>query len=144
MSAHDGWAAGLQQVHAEAGGLLDVHVIEPSRVTELLFASLGGDDTATRLLRAAISTLANVHQAPRKRPALCLCCPRAIRHRDQFIVCITIPRRDNPSMGIGSAICAKCFADPTKLMTRIVEALKQMWPEVRPIGHVHEAPEAVQ
>jgi hypothetical protein len=144
MSAPEGWRDAIRQVHTEAGGMLSVNIVEPSRAHGLMAASLAGDENATRLMRALVLAIEAVHRAPRKRPVLCLCCPRAVRPRDQFTVCVTRPENGNPSMVIGSAICARYFADKSTLIERVATALKEIWPQARLVGHIHEAPERVQ
>ena len=103
---------GIRAVHAESGGLLEVHVFAPGDVGKLLADVLMGDATAGRLFEAINNGIEQIGAAPRRKPVLCLCCPRAIRLRDQFSIVVTLPRSDNPTMGIASALCQRCAAPP--------------------------------
>jgi hypothetical protein len=123
---------------------LDIYVFRPGQNDFLVAAALTGDRLAARLMKAILQTVAQIHEAPRKRPALCLCCPRTVRRGDRFAVSIIMPHRDDASMGIGSGICARCNGDQSTLTPRVTAALKTIWPGLRPIGHVHEAAGRVQ
>jgi hypothetical protein len=77
---------------------------------------------------------------PRKKPILCLCCPRAIRLRDQFSIVVTLPGREAPTGAIGSALCQRC-ASARPLMPQVVAGLKRIWPGSRAVDldHIHAA-----
>jgi hypothetical protein len=136
MSAPHGWEDGIQQVHTEAGALLDIYVFQPGQNDFLVASAFTGDRLAARLTKAILQTVAQIHGAPRKTPALCLCCPRAVRRGDRFAISIIMPHRDDASMGVGSGICARCNGDQSTLMPRVAAALKKLWPDARTIDHV--------
>lgn len=144
MSAPLGWEDGIRKVDTEGAGAFDIHVLARPLPHDLMLAALSGDAVAVGLLQAVASTVDSIGKAPRKKPALCLCCPRAVRKADQYVVCITTPHRDDPSMAIGSVICAKCWADQERISERIIEAMRAVWPDARPLDHMHDAPRGVQ
>ena len=144
MSAPVGWQDAIEQVHNEAAGLLSVNIVDPYCARALLVASFAGDEAAAILMRGVCMVVASVERAPRKKPVLCLCCPRSVHPRDPFSVCVTMPENGNPSTVIGSAICARCLTDKCTLLARVATALKAIWPNARIVGHVHEAPGGVQ
>ena len=131
MSPLDGWADGIQQIHAEAGGMLSISLIDPARAHALLAASFAGDEAAARLMLGVFSAIETVQRAPRRKPVICLCCPRVVRPRDRFIVCVTMPENGSPSTGISSVLCARCFADKAGLNERVAAALRSIWPDAR-------------
>jgi hypothetical protein len=46
MSARDGWEDGIQQVHTEAAGLLDIYVFQPGQNESLVASAFAGDRLA--------------------------------------------------------------------------------------------------
>ena len=144
MNAPHGWQDAIRRVHDESAGLLSVSVIDPLSACALLGATLAGDKEAAILMRAVMSTVTAVERAPRKKPVLCLCCPRAMRPRDPFSICVTTPENGNPSAALGSVICAHCLGDKSTLLARVATALRGLWPDARVVDHVHQAPEVMQ
>jgi hypothetical protein len=133
------WESGIRAVHTEAGGLLHVHVFAPSDVGKLLADALMGDATAGHLFQTVNRSVEQIGAVPRKKPILCLCCPRAIRLRDQFSIVVALPHHEAPTRALGSALCQRC-AVPPGVLPRVVAALKQrIWPELRAIDHIHAA-----
>jgi hypothetical protein len=139
MTALAAWESGIRAVHAESGGLLQIHVFAPGDVGALLADALMGDATAGRLFRAINNSIKQIGAAPRRKPVLCLCCPRAIRLRDQFSIVVTVPHHEAPTRALGSALCQRCTVAPEPLMPRVVTGLRRIWPEVRAIDHIHAA-----
>ena len=144
--ARHAWAKALEQANTEAAGLWEASVYLPSDMPLLLGAAIAGDAFALAMARMIGQTANSVYRAPRKKPALCLCCPRAVRKGDAFAICVTVPRRDDPSHAMGSAICMHCMTDEQSTLTaKIVGAMRQhLMPDARAVGHVHDAPGRVQ
>ena len=133
MSAlHDG----IQQVHAEAGGLLTLQVVQCGDMPALILDALAGSGEAVQTLRLTRETLANIEAAPRRKPALCGSCPRALRGR-QFAIIIARPACDDPTQGIAMAVCARCGPDHGAIQAKAAVALARIWPDVRPISITH-------
>jgi hypothetical protein len=135
----DSLADALANVHAEAGGLLRLHVVRPADAAELLFAVLAGDVEAARTMRAVSESVAMIESAPRGAPMLCGCCPRPLRGSG-FAVCVAVPHRDDPSRSVGFGLCELCAdeEDGAALHQKAVEALRRVWPDGRLIqmqGH---------
>jgi hypothetical protein len=135
--------AGVEQVHAESAGVLDIYVFKPEQVDELIGATLFGDAAAGRLAGLAASTVVKICSAPRKSPAICMCCDRPARRWGT--ICLVLPHRSDPTSAIGSGLCSQCAAMPAEsLDAQIQIAMKQIWPAARVIGRVSKAPEATQ
>jgi hypothetical protein len=131
MSAPD-----LMAIHHEAAGVLALNIVRPGDALNLVVASLEGDREATRLLRAVCDTVARVESAPKRKPMLCGCCPRALRGSG-FVICVAIPDRDSPTNGLAFALCEHCSRDDTALGEKASSALRTIWPDLRPITVTH-------
>ena len=70
---------GVQQVHAEAGGVLTLQVVQRTDLPGLALDALAGSAEATQFLRQVLDTSAAIEAAPRRRPMLCARCPRGLR-----------------------------------------------------------------
>ncbi len=80
MSASDtAWRDGVQAVNDEAAGLLDVNIVDASAGVDLLVDAMRGDPEAAALLQAIRQAADRVRKAPRRQPALCICCPRSVK-----------------------------------------------------------------
>lgn len=127
------WTEGVNRIHAEAQGLLRLLFITPDDAAGLALAALCGNQRATGLLRATADCAANVmRQRHRKKPVLCLCCPRAVRKVEGAIFCFAVPEVDSPERALGSVICPCCVAAPD-LHSRAVQALRGVWPDIRKV-----------
>lgn len=122
----------LMAIHREAGGVLALNIVRPGDALNLVVASLGGDAEATRLLRAVCDTVARVESAPKRKPMLCGCCPRALRGSG-FVICVAIPDRDAPTNGLAFALCENCSRDDAALREKASSALRTIWPDIRTI-----------
>jgi hypothetical protein len=129
---------GLMAIHREAAGMLALNIVRPGDALNLVVASLEGDPEATRLLRAVRDTVARVESAPKRKPMLCGCCPRALRGSG-FVICVAIPDRDSPTNGLAFALCEHCSRDDTALVGKASSALRTIWPDLRPVTVTHPA-----
>lgn len=127
---------GIQRFHAEAGGLLELQVIQRADLPALILEALAGSAEAAQILRLTNQALHNIQAAPRKKPALCGCCPRALRH-GQYAVIIARPACDDPSQGLALAICTKCGPDHDAIQVAARVALARIWPNLRPVTITH-------
>lgn len=141
-TTRDALAEGIRCVHAEAQGVLRVWFIRRDDAARLAIASLFGDEWATGLLRATMTCAAQVMKMRRKKPSLCLVCPRAVRSLEGVLFCLAVPEIDNPEQALGSVVCARCASNP-ELSGRAVEAYRRIWPDIRGI-EVMPGPEGVQ
>ena len=126
------WAEQLQAIQAEAGGVLEVSLVSRGEWPRLVAASMQGDHTATLILSAVADTICQVASAPRRKPMLCLTCPRSLR-RAKFTCGVILPSRPDPTGGLGLAICDHCAASATDAMPMVLEALKRRWPDMRTV-----------
>ena len=138
----DALAEGIRRVHAEAQGVMRLWFIKPGDGVHLLAASICGDAWAAGLLRATVTCAAQVMKMRRKKPSLCLCCPRAVRSLDGALFCLTVPEIDSPSEALGSVVCPRC-ATSSDLNSRAIEAYRRIWPDLRTI-EVMPGPERMQ
>lgn len=136
----DKWADGIRSVATEAAGLLEVALIDAAYGRELSERRFRGDPEATSLLMAVAATARRVKEAPRRDPAMCICCPRRIRR----ITCentfgLAFPSVENPTTAVGFIFCSKCAAEPESLQTRATEGLRRIWPNLRAVTVTHPA-----
>jgi len=127
---------GVQRVNDEAGGMLTVQVIQQHDMPAMIAGALGGSAEAMQLLRLTNQVLANIQGAPRRKPMLCGCCPRALRG-GRYAVIIARPACDDPTEGLSLAICRKCGPDFDAIQAKATVALARIWPNVRPVTVTH-------
>ncbi len=128
---------GIAAVQEQAGGMVDLFVIQPSYVPDLLGAALAGDRLAASMLRAIADTRHKIDKAPRRLPALCASCPRPLLKSTKYTVVMAAPQCDNPTAAIGLAVCAHCATEPDAVAWKAAAALKKIWPDSRAVRVTH-------
>ena len=124
------WRAGMMRAQQESGGMMCVYLATPQDGAALIGAALTGDAMAARVLQMIAETAGQIRSSARKKPALCLCCPRSIRSLAGVVFCIAVPEIEHPTRAIGTAICPRCAP---KGKAGALEGLRRLWPELRPI-----------
>ncbi len=127
---------GIQRVSDEAGGLLDLQVVQRTDLPALILNALAGSSEAAQTLRLVNDTVANIQAAPRRKPMLCGCCPRTLRG-GRYAVIIARAACDDPTQGLAMAICTKCGPDFGAIQAKATVALARIWPNVRPVAVTH-------
>ncbi len=128
----------IQRVHAEAGGLLELLVFQSTDAPELILDALAGSAEAKQTLRHIKAVVGSVRAAPRRKPMLCAACPRALRG-GVFSIVIARPACDDPTRGLGLAICPRCGPDRDTAHAAAAVALRRIWPDLRPVTITHPA-----
>jgi hypothetical protein len=132
------WRDGIQAVNDEAAGVLDVSIIDYLAGAVLMANAALGDHESAALLLAVRQAATRIKQAPRRKPALCICCPRAIKRLTaETVFGVATPAIANPTGAIGFVFCDKCAADRTTLTAKAAEGLRRIWPDLRPIEITH-------
>ena len=131
--------AGLGAIQAEAGGLLELVVVTPDDGLGYISAALAGDLEAARILRAISAAGVKIDSAPRRKPALCACCPRPIRKASSFAFVLALPKNGNPANALSMAVCSRCAVEPAEIQAKAVMALRKLWPDIRPVTITHQA-----
>jgi hypothetical protein len=132
------WRDGVQNIHEEAAGAVNVSIVTAPQGIQLVAASMLGDPEAMMLLQAIVDAGSWIKRAPRNKPVLCACCPRPVRrvtHRTAFG--IAAPAVDSPGRALGFAFCDACGERPGELMVKATEALRRIWPDLRPVTITH-------
>jgi hypothetical protein len=139
MNADDAaWRDGIQAVNDESAGLLDVDIVDALAGADLLVRATRGDKEAAALFLAVTQAATRIKQAPRRKPALCICCPRSIKRLTAATVFgVAAPAIANPTGAIGFAFCDRCSADRTTLAAKAAEGLRRIWPDLRPVTVSH-------
>lgn len=127
------WQQDVQAVVDEAAGLMELVVLLPTDAPELVIKAAHGDVDASRILGAARDMTANVRRHSYRKPAICGCCPRPVRHRDWYAIAFAMPRRDDVSRVLATVICRKCGADRETLNDRALSAFQRMFPDARKV-----------
>ncbi len=127
---------GVHRVNDEAGGLLTVQVIQQHDIPAMIVDALCGNAEAAQLLRLTNQAIANIHGAPRRKPMLCGCCPRALRG-GRYAIIIARPACDGATEGLSLAICRRCGPDFGAIQAKATAALARIWPNVRPVTVTH-------
>jgi hypothetical protein len=130
------WRSGIKTVHQHAAGLLEIIIVQPAEMLELLIGSLCGDPRATAIARAASAAVGGIMSAATSSdPKLCLTCPRELRDTNCTVV-LAVPHRADPTTAMGSAICPRCAATDD-LIGKASVALRGIWPSLRPVSVTH-------
>lgn len=128
------WQMGVQSIHEEAAGVLDVNLIDASVGADLFISAALGNCESTALLAAIRKAAECVRSAPRRKPALCVSCPRSIRRITPTTVFgVARPAVPTPTGALAFAFCDRCSADPSTLAVKATEGLRRIWPDLRPI-----------
>ncbi len=136
--ADTAWLTGMQAVNDEAVGLLDVSIIDASAGVDLLVDAMRGDPEAAALLQAIRQAADRVRKAPRRHPALCICCPRSVKRiRPGTVFGIAVPATPNPTGAIGFVFCDRCAADRNTLAAKAADGLRRIWPTLRQVEITH-------
>jgi hypothetical protein len=129
-------ADGVAQLNRESGGLLRLEIIRPEDIFGLSCAVFSGNGGALARLTAALESGERIRREARKKPVVCLCCPRAIRD-PRAVLALLFPASDAASVAVASALCDRCSAaDQEVLMARAAAAYQQVWPGLRCVGPV--------
>ncbi len=128
--------AGVEAVTRESGGLVELLVVRPTDIPDLLADVLLGDAEATGIFRMVSDTVTRIETAPKRAPMLCVACPRALRKG--YAICVAIPAKDNPRQAIALAVCPRCGDnDRATISAKASEGLKKSWPDLRPVAQTH-------
>ena len=127
---------GVRQVSDEAAGVLSLQVIQRGDMPALISDALSGSGEAMDLLRLVRETMAGIQAAPRRKPMLCGCCPKALRD-GRFSVVLAKPDRADASQGVAMMICARCGQNRGAIQAAALVALRRIWPDCRPITITH-------
>ncbi len=127
---------GVQRVNDEAGGLLTLQVIQRQDMPAIIADAICGSAEAAQLMRLTNQVLANIQGAPRQKPMLCGCCPRALRG-GRYAIIIARPACDDPTQGLSLAICRKCGPDFDAIQAKAAVALARIWPNLRRVTITH-------
>ena len=128
----EAWSHGIRQVHEDAAGLLELFIVLPPEMPGLL-AAMGSSGRLTKLAALAMRTIMDLHEAPANDPLQCLACCRPMTLRIPCSVVLAIPQQDAPRKCLGSVMCADCGTEPDVIQTKAIQALKNVWPQLRPI-----------
>jgi hypothetical protein len=131
MRAHTDLEAGFQRLQAEGGGLIEVTVVTAVEALALAAAALAGDRQAAVKLQAFVCFMQRLDNAQ-----LCLTCDRLLRG-GRIAVVLILPSRNDPTQALGLGLCEHCFAahpDLAAVETAVQQALRRIWPDLRPIA----------
>ena len=139
MNRHspDTLRAGMARAHDEAGGMFELHVVNQMNTADLLAAAILGDAHAAALLRAVAQAARQIDRAPRRKPSLCLSCPRTIRRACEATFVVAVPHADEPTTAIGAALCPRCAASGDLTATALAGFRRHLWPDARPVRVTH-------
>jgi hypothetical protein len=132
------WRVGVQDIHDEAAGLLNVDIVDPLRCFQLLAAAALGDYEASVLIQAVAQAGRAVKKAPPRKPTRCMCCPRVVRRISATTVFgVAYPATGNPSAALGFVFCDGCSSDHGTLVEKATAGLRRIWPDLRPVVITH-------
>jgi len=127
--------AGMNALHAEAGGTLAFAIYRAAQVGQLLGRVILGDDRAGPLLRVVQQAMSNPQPG-------CMCCDRDMAAGKVAAVAIVAPDVPAPRHGLAGAICAACAVETDTALTEKLCAFlkKSAWPDLRVISPVQLQP----
>jgi hypothetical protein len=133
-------AVGIQQVDAEAAGVLDVYFISSSDAAQLTANAMLGDPRSAALLAAVADSWSWIKHAAKTKPALCMSCPREIRGMtSKTVFGVAMPARSDPRHALAFAFCDSCGEHRDDLLANATTGLRLVWPQLRPFHVTHEA-----
>lgn len=138
MTATLGLVEGVQLVHEESGGLLDIRIVRNTDMPALLAQVLVRNAEASQIFTMVSRVVDGIQRAPRRRPMLCGSCPGPLRN-GRFAVALALPARDDPKNGLSFAICDRCGTSRAAMERAAHKALTRIWPDLRPIKITHNA-----
>jgi hypothetical protein len=133
--AHEELEAGLRALTAESGGAVAVYVIRPEDGPDLIRAAAAGDELANTLLRALERIIHAAYRSPARSPTICATCDKSIR-RKPFSAVIVLALADHRTQALGLGICPHCATTVPELAAKAQRALREIWPDCRPIPPV--------
>lgn len=134
-SDHQSWVTGVREVHAAAGGALDLYYVTPADLPRLIFGATVGDLEATALTRATLDTVRHINDAPTSKAALCGCCDNEIKGT-AFIVIVASPM-GKPLAGSRAVCSALCVTCQTDVRQNALRSIRRIWPEARHVTVTH-------
>lgn len=129
---------GIGRISDEAGGLLELVVVQHCDLPALIGDALGGSADAWQILRLVNEVAAGIQSAPPRKPQLCGACPKGL-HGAAFSVVIARPACDNPREGLALAICPTCGPDYNSIYAAATVGLGRIWTGLRPVTITHPA-----
>jgi hypothetical protein len=138
MSAirHEDREAAISAIQNDAGGIFRIYFFDAADGARLLAVAAGGDQWARGMMRAINDCARHIEDAPASAPRLCLVCPRPLRTLPGLTFSVVVPEIASPHHALGSAVCRRCAALPD-LEKRTMVALRQIWPDLRPLIITH-------
>jgi hypothetical protein len=128
------WLEGVSTFHDECAGVMEVAIIDSMMGARLLAAAVMGSQESALLLQAVKQAAAQVKNAPRRTPALCIGCPRCVKRiTPRTVFGVALPSTPNPTGAMGFVFCDRCAEDPAGLPAKATEGVRRLWPEARPI-----------
>jgi hypothetical protein len=133
------FAEGVAQFNREAGGLLHLEIILQKDHHLVLKAACDGDPLAFSRMQALLESRYMIRNMARKKPAVCLTCPRSI-HDPNASLALLVPATNAATVAICSALCEKCSKYEPEIITKLAaSAFRAAWPslqcvEVEPSG----------
>jgi hypothetical protein len=128
---------GIQAAHAEANGLLGLHLIAPHELHYLIDAAMAGDALAAKLTYCVVDAVEKTEGAPRRKPVLCIGCGKAVKGT-AFSVAVILPEVETPENAVVNTVCPRCAKTPDQGKAAVLAALQRVWPSARCIQVTHE------
>ena len=133
------WLAGIQKVHHESGGLIEIDFIDAATGSALLIAATMGDGKAAGLMEVVAQTTERINQAPMHAPTTCIGCLRAVKLiTEATIFGVATPATSSRTEAIGFVFCDECGEDRASLLFKATECLRHLWPALRLITITHQ------
>jgi len=131
----ESWSGCIQRLHDASGGFLNIMIVRPHDIGEVVGMVQSGDALAERIARAVADMMTVVGQGSRRTPALCTSCWKPLL-RSRFTVVIASRDHCGPSDMITMAICNRPLCGPTgeAIQRQAACALRRIWPNARSVA----------
>ena len=121
----------------EDRGLMQLAIVRPEYLRDLSSAVFFGDGSALAILEAVHQSSQRIQRQARRKPVLCLCCPRAVRD-PCAVLAFLIPMTGVPKIAIASALCARCGSEPDDTLDEMAtSAFVKACPGLRHVEITH-------
>jgi hypothetical protein len=130
------WEAGMQAIHFESHGCLDLLPVLATDVPLIIFEASDNAE-AYRILGAINNALQQIQDASLDQPALCGCCSRPLMNLSFSFLIARPANQPNTAHSLALAICEQCGTDHQSVEAAGVQALQHIWPDARRIAITH-------
>jgi hypothetical protein len=129
---------GVDIVHRESGGAMNIYVLSERQVADLAKIGKSGDFEALRLTQAFDETMSSFFSRTDGAAKTCASCPRKIWRPNR--IGVIMASIDGPSQFVTFGLCKSCSRNTEIAHKNAIKAFQLIWPNSKPIRNTHFVP----